>query len=87
MGSQLVALNFQANDFAMTINDGRFRENGCCGYVHKPPSVLAQVVSGGRMSLRMKVLSGSVFPKPYGETAGEGKGQNEHIFLTILIFF
>merc|ERR1719491_1717241 len=40
-GCQLVALNFQTDDSPMTINDGRFRENGSCGYVHKPPSVFA----------------------------------------------
>merc|ERR1712127_1123689 len=36
-GCQLVALNFQSDDSEMTINDGRFRENGGCGYVLKPP--------------------------------------------------
>ena len=69
-----MALNFQTDDFAMTINDGRFRVNGCCGYVLKPPSLLPKFNSGHRMLLQMKVLSGSVLPKPYGEAVGEGKG-------------
>lgn len=60
----------------MTINDGRFRVNGGCGYVHKPPSVLAldeEYISGRRMLLLLKVLYGSCLPKQYGEAAGEGK--------------
>ena len=80
VGSQLVALNFQTSDDSpMTINDGRFRENGGCGYVHKPPTVLLplsdQETSSGckAMSLRIRVLAGSCLPKPYGESVGEGK--------------
>lgn len=73
VGSQLVALNFQTDDSCMTINDGRFRENGGCGYVLKPPSVLStdEEHSSGTLSLRIKVLSGSCLPKPYGESVGE----------------
>jgi len=73
-GCQLVALNFQTDDSPMTINDGRFRENGGCGYVIKPPSVFPtdeESNSGGKMMLRIKVLSGSCLPKPYGESVGE----------------
>lgn len=74
-GCQLVALNFQSDDPPMTINDGLFLQNGGCGYVHKPPSVFPadrQFVSG-RRTLRIKVLSGSCLPKPYGESVGESK--------------
>lgn len=31
-----VALNFQSLGFAMDLNDGRFQDNGGCGYVLKP---------------------------------------------------
>eukprot|EP00571_Detonula_confervacea_P010115 CAMPEP_0172305222 /NCGR_PEP_ID=MMETSP1058-20130122/6551_1 /TAXON_ID=83371 /ORGANISM="Detonula confervacea, Strain CCMP 353" /LENGTH=873 /DNA_ID=CAMNT_0013016751 /DNA_START=79 /DNA_END=2700 /DNA_ORIENTATION=- len=74
MGCQLVALNFQTDDSPMTINDGRFRENGRCGYVQKPLSVLPMTEtsnSDGSILLRIKVLSGSCLPKPYGESVGE----------------
>ena len=81
MGVQLVALNFQTNDSAMTINDGRFRVNGSCGYVLKPPSILPQFNAGDRMWLRIKILSGSNLPKPYGETVGEGTRVSEHLFI------
>ena len=71
LGSQLVALNFQTDDSNMCINDGRFRENGGCGYVHKPPSTLPDSDSGKTMGLRIKVMSGSCLPKPLGESVGE----------------
>lgn len=83
MGIQLVALNFQTDDSAMTVNDGRFRENGCCGYVHKPPSVSPQFNTDREMLLQIKVLSGSVLPKPYGEAVGEGKFQDGHLSLAL----
>lgn len=31
-----VALNFQTAGLEMDLNDGLFRQNGCCGYVLKP---------------------------------------------------
>ncbi|XP_074534141.1 1-phosphatidylinositol 4,5-bisphosphate phosphodiesterase zeta-1-like [Halichoeres trimaculatus] len=36
VGSQLVALNFQSLGLPMDLNDGRFQDNGGCGYVLKP---------------------------------------------------
>ena len=61
MGCQLVALNFQTNDSNLFLNDGRFRQNGGCGYVLKPPSL-----SGGKkrdsMKIQIRVLSGSCLP-------------------------
>lgn len=72
MGCQLVALNFQTDDSPMTINDGRFRENGRCGYVHKPLSAFqTDKQSNFGTNLQIKVLSGSCLPKPYGESVGE----------------
>ncbi|CAG7731779.1 unnamed protein product [Allacma fusca] len=35
-GCQLVALNYQTPDKAMQLNQGKFRDNGSCGYVLKP---------------------------------------------------
>lgn len=73
MGGQLVALNFQTDDSPMTLNDGRFRENGGCGYVYKPHSVLPTEENSMSLNLRIKVLCGSCLPKPYGESVGESK--------------
>lgn len=86
IGSQLVSLNFQTEDYAMTMNDGRFRENGRCGYVHKPPGVLSLEfdTTSRRMVLLLKVLYGSCLPKPNGEAAGEGKTKLFFTLPTIL---
>jgi len=35
-GCQLVALNYQTPDVRKRVNDGKFRENGDCGYLLKP---------------------------------------------------
>lgn len=32
-----VALNFQTAGEGMDLNDGLFSQNGCCGYILKPP--------------------------------------------------
>ena len=36
-GGQLVALNYQTSDVPMQLNRGRFRDNGNCGYLLRPP--------------------------------------------------
>jgi phosphatidylinositol phospholipase C delta len=80
MGCQMVALNFQTQDAFLRLNDGRFRENGNCGYVLKPPSLLqkdatvnAQPVNAqpNPVRLSVRVLSGSCLPKPKGERVGD----------------
>ncbi|XP_063235452.1 1-phosphatidylinositol 4,5-bisphosphate phosphodiesterase gamma-1 [Bacillus rossius redtenbacheri] len=35
-GSQMVALNYQTPDKPMQLNQGKFRENGSCGYLLRP---------------------------------------------------
>ncbi|CAL4064307.1 unnamed protein product, partial [Meganyctiphanes norvegica] len=37
-GCQMVSLNFQTGDRAMQLNEGRFLQNGRCGYVLRPRS-------------------------------------------------
>jgi phosphatidylinositol phospholipase C gamma-1 len=41
-GSQLVSLNYQTPDRSMQLNEGRFLDNGRCGYVLMPDSLLYQ---------------------------------------------
>jgi phosphatidylinositol phospholipase C gamma-1 len=36
IGSQMVALNYQTSDKPMQLNQGKFRDNGNCGYLLKP---------------------------------------------------
>lgn len=79
VGCQMVALNFQTNDVALKLNDGRFRENGACGYVLKSNNVMEMHLDnstiGGRKGVKdgkrvrqslkvsIRVLSGSCIPK------------------------
>ncbi|KAL7401634.1 hypothetical protein ABVT39_002367 [Epinephelus coioides] len=73
VGSQLVALNFQSQGLAMDLNDGRFQDNGGCGYVLKPAVLLSSQRSfdpgcsqhGLKPThLLLKVISGSNLPIP-----------------------
>jgi len=75
LGCQMVALNFQTDDSAMVLNDGRFRENGGCGYVLRPRSTFPMNEDRnsckGRVMLRIRVLAAACLPKPNGDIAGE----------------
>lgn len=75
LGCQMVALNFQTDDSAMVLNDGRFRENGGCGYVLRPrgsfPMNEDRNSWKGRVMLRIRVLAAACLPKPNGDIAGE----------------
>uniref|UniRef100_A0A3Q3T1R9 Phosphoinositide phospholipase C n=1 Tax=Mastacembelus armatus TaxID=205130 RepID=A0A3Q3T1R9_9TELE len=73
IGSQLVALNFQSLGLPMDLNDGRFQDNGGCGYILKPAVLMSSQrsfdPSCGKCSLRcthllLKVISGSNLPIP-----------------------
>ncbi|ETV92870.1 hypothetical protein, variant 1 [Aphanomyces invadans] len=74
-GSQLVALNYQTSDLAMHVNHGLFRQNGHCGYVLKPPSMLSQLGCYARaiQSITVKVISGQHLPKPEGQKKGTAR--------------
>ncbi|KAK6317780.1 hypothetical protein J4Q44_G00110710 [Coregonus suidteri] len=73
VGSQLVALNFQSLGLPMDLNNGRFQDNGGCGYVLKPFFLRAKQwgfnPNGYRHNLKpahllLKVISGSNLPVP-----------------------
>jgi phosphatidylinositol phospholipase C delta len=73
-GCQLVALNFQTPDPPLKLNDGRFRENGNCGYVLKPSALMmkddfSQTATPVKVSIR--IVSGSCLPKPKGQRSGD----------------
>jgi phosphatidylinositol phospholipase C delta len=70
MGSQLVALNFQTPDTPLLLNDGRFRENGNCGYVLKPEAIMGGPEEPSK-TVKIKILSGHCLPKPSGNKYGE----------------
>lgn len=72
-GCQLVALNFQTPDAYLRLNDGRFRENGGCGYVLKPTSLMVNDNFDSEIPIIMtiRMLGGSCLPKPKGRGASE----------------
>mmetsp|Transcript_5049 Transcript_5049/g.8718 ORF Transcript_5049/g.8718 Transcript_5049/m.8718 type:complete len:338 (-) Transcript_5049:979-1992(-) len=74
VGCQMVALNFQTPDAPLKLNDGRFRENGGCGYVLKPSALMIKsdyADTNEPTLLSIRVLSGSCLPKPKGQRSGE----------------
>jgi len=70
LGCQLVALNFQTSDSCLALNDGRFRQAGNCGYIHKPASVMGGPKPDEK-KLKISVLSARCLPKPKGAKRGE----------------
>ncbi|XP_047233326.1 1-phosphatidylinositol 4,5-bisphosphate phosphodiesterase delta-3-A [Girardinichthys multiradiatus] len=74
-GCQIVALNFQTPGEQMDLNQGRFLQNGLCGYVLKPlfmrqpsTSYNPENVGGGPghrpVLLTIRVISAQQLPKP-----------------------
>nr|XP_046259318.1 1-phosphatidylinositol 4,5-bisphosphate phosphodiesterase delta-4 [Scatophagus argus]XP_046259319.1 1-phosphatidylinositol 4,5-bisphosphate phosphodiesterase delta-4 [Scatophagus argus] len=74
MGCQIVALNFQTAGLEMDLNDGLFRQNGCCGYVLKPdfmrdgstqfsPEKPEERQGYKPLRLSIQVISGQQLPK------------------------
>jgi len=80
-GCQIVALNYQTGTEPMWLNDGKFQDNGKCGFILKPkvfredkitfdPEAKANVVK----TLKFIIISGWHFPKHQGKehkTKGE----------------
>merc|ERR1740124_1508060 len=70
VGSQMVALNFQIPNTASYLNDGRFRQNGHCGYVLKPPSAKGILpLHQEPLIVRIRILSGSCLPPKHNESS------------------
>ncbi|XP_045923962.1 1-phosphatidylinositol 4,5-bisphosphate phosphodiesterase delta-3-A-like [Micropterus dolomieu] len=74
-GCQIVALNFQTPGEQMDLNQGRFLQNGQCGYILKPPFMCQpdttfnpENVGGGPghrpVLLTVKIISAQQLPKP-----------------------
>ncbi|XP_069554907.1 1-phosphatidylinositol 4,5-bisphosphate phosphodiesterase delta-4 isoform X1 [Brachyistius frenatus] len=74
VGCQIVALNFQTAGLEMDLNDGLFRQNGCCGFVLKPdfmrdgntqfsPEKPEERQGHKPLRLSVQVISGQQLPK------------------------
>ncbi|KAG8234834.1 hypothetical protein J437_LFUL015148, partial [Ladona fulva] len=93
-GCQFVSLNFQTPGQMMDLYDGRFRQNGGCGYVLKP-SVMRDPISFfsanskdlipgvSPQMLHLRIISGQQLPRPRGSTA---KGDVIDPYVVIQIF-
>jgi phosphatidylinositol phospholipase C delta len=69
-GVQMCALNIQTPDPSRRLNDGRFRQNGNCGYVLKP-EILRLGKESEPLKVSIQVLSGTCLPKAKGDKKGE----------------
>ncbi|KAH0627635.1 hypothetical protein JD844_003649 [Phrynosoma platyrhinos] len=74
VGCQIVALNFQSKGVEMDVHQGRFQDNGLCGYVLKPeflrdeqsefnPKFLTEGSWWTQKKLQVKIISGQQLPK------------------------
>lgn len=74
-GCQIVALNYQTGSMPVWLNQGKFSDNGGCGYILKPSFQLPnshQIWDGlsKQISCEMTVtlMSGHYLPKPLGQS-------------------
>ncbi|XP_076450758.1 1-phosphatidylinositol 4,5-bisphosphate phosphodiesterase delta-4-like isoform X2 [Babylonia areolata] len=79
-GCQIVALNYQTGGESMQLNQGRFKDNGGCGYVLKPNFLLTEEMFGivnGTVArnlcktFKLTIISGTQIPKPKDSKKGE----------------
>lgn len=74
-GCQVVALNFQTNSEPMQLLQGKFMDNGGCGYLLKPGFLLSDNRSASpqtsRKRLSITIVSGYQIPKPNDSKKGE----------------
>ncbi|RCN40754.1 Phosphatidylinositol-specific phospholipase C, X domain protein, partial [Ancylostoma caninum] len=88
-GIQMVGINCQTPGLMVDLQEGRFAENGGCGYVLKP-SVMNEdlFVAGDKLPntpqiLHLRILSGQQLPRPRGSNA---KGDSSDPFVVIEVF-
>ncbi|CAB3402264.1 unnamed protein product [Caenorhabditis bovis] len=88
-GVQMVCLNYQTPGLMMDLQEGRFSENGGCGYVLKPAIMKDDIfVPGDKLPaapqiLHLRILSGQQLPRPRGSNA---KGDSADPFVVVEIF-
>jgi len=90
-GCQIVALNYQTGSEPTWLNDGKFMDNGRCGYLLKPPYMCEEkivfnphVKRGVTNVLSMTVISAWALPKVQGKE-DKDKGEVIDPYVKILI--
>ncbi|GMR41774.1 hypothetical protein PMAYCL1PPCAC_11969, partial [Pristionchus mayeri] len=88
-GCQIVEMNYQTPGLMMDLQEGKFSENGCCGYVLKPEILNDALFTPGDkipttpQILHIRILSGQQLPRPRGSSA---KGDSSDPFVVVEIF-
>ncbi|XP_066300455.1 inactive phospholipase C-like protein 1 [Branchiostoma lanceolatum] len=93
-GCQIVTVNYHMPGLMTDLNDGRFLENGSCGYVLKPSIMRDEIAYFSANTreglpgvtpqiLHVRIISGQQFPKPRGSTA---KGDIIDPYIVLEIF-
>jgi hypothetical protein len=71
LGCQLVSTNFHSADESLLISEGRFRQNGSCGYVLKPAYLIDNTAETEfEQKWTFTVLGGCNLPKSIRKCAG-----------------
>lgn len=76
LGCQLVSMNYFSHDENLIVADGRFRQNGSCGYVLKPSTLTAEVNSISEKPQRWTINILRGFKLPKSETRRKGNLSN-----------
>uniref|UniRef100_A0A158R526 Phosphoinositide phospholipase C n=1 Tax=Syphacia muris TaxID=451379 RepID=A0A158R526_9BILA len=88
-GVQFVSLNYQTPGLMMDLQEGKFSDNGGCGYILKPLLMRDEFYTPGDklplapQILHLRILSGQQLPRPRGSNA---KGDSADPFVVIEIF-
>jgi len=91
VGAQIVALNYQTGTEPMWTNDGKFMDNGGCGYILKPSYMLDEKVKFDpsekkktTKNLELIIISGWQLPKVAGkETKSKGEVIDPYVKVSI----
>lgn len=88
-GVQLVCLNYQTPGLMMDMQEGKFSDNGGCGYVLKPQVMKDEMfvpsdrVPTSPQILHLRILSAQQLPRPRGSNA---KGDSADPFVVVEVF-
>jgi len=90
-GAQIVALNYQTGSEPTWINDGKFQDNGGCGYILKPKYMREEKITfnpelkiKATKHLELIILSAWQLPKAVGKE-NNGKGEVIDPYVKVII--